>query len=50
VDYFTFCYLPIYQSFVFQIACTSFAEIRDACVLNCCFFHFFREGTVYTHV
>jgi len=49
VDYFTFCYLPIYQSFVFQIRVPAL-PIQNACVLICCFFPFFWEGTVYTHV
>jgi hypothetical protein len=33
-----------------KVACPRFVDMWDACVLICCFFHFFLEGTVHTHV
>ncbi len=38
------------QTTAIEIVCPRFADMQDACVLICCFFHFFLEGTVHTHV
>jgi len=42
--------MMICDSLEFLLGCPSFADMWDACVLICCFFHYFLEGTVHTHV